>query len=287
MISRLLFSFLHSYTRFELIDLENNNEKEIVEIFFLQKTKQFKVEINQKVVGSAKGKKLSDPNLFPFVCVYGDRNWKLTVTYNDKAEIFCLSVNTVSEAQLPYMAPTSGESDETNILNGTIFFNSKTLLNGTMAWHATTMAKQVSKANVPVPFTDVSFNRVKCSSATMNELLDYAVTESSENLERLYLNKIPGKAQYDPSVLSKFVPKSQSLAKLLIEPEKNEGLEQGTIALSNMAIKIIQMKPPLVELSLHNLGNTEQGVNILDALCSTSAEATTMSLSHLSLTGNP
>ena len=121
----------------------------------------------------------------------------------------------------------------------------------------------------------------------MNELLDYVVIESSENLQRLQLNEIPGKAQYDSSVLRKFVPKSQSLVKLLIEPEKNEGLEQGTIALSNMAIKIIQMKPPLVELSLHNLGNTEQGVNIFDALCSTSAEATTMSLSHLSLTGNP
>lgn len=82
--------------------------------------------------------------------------------------------------ELPYRAPTQGQ-EVADCLTGRIKFNQLNVFRGAMQWHCETMHKLVAAAQVSSDvdlvgeITDVHFNHIFGSSATMNELIDFVL----------------------------------------------------------------------------------------------------------------
>ena len=63
--------------------------------------------------------------MYPITLMYNELNWKFSVNYDPKLDMFTLSVNDVDVMKLPYQASTAPTEPELIMNNSKIYLNEK------------------------------------------------------------------------------------------------------------------------------------------------------------------
>ena len=222
-------------------------------------------------------KALNDGTLFPLCIHYGEKDWDLEFDVDRTERRFSLKLNHRPFTDLPEesMLNTAIIAEEgSSVLSGIIEFNGVTLLKGEMVWSVPAMQKLLRRKLRGKAIVSVRLNRISCNEEVMNQLLEFTVDSiGDEGLQQLRLSEFHAKIELNPEILEKLAQKCTNLTILTIR-DMNRASEQMREALVHLASQITRNNLPVTNLWLSRLGSSEEGDQLLEALCN--SEITTV-----------
>ena len=150
------------------------------------------------------------------VLVCADLNFKVSVTYQVKNNIYVVNVQDEPYLYLPYVAPNQnyGGLDE-ELLNAMLLVNDKVVIDEAIHWNFLAISEEVEVKLGHENLKSFEVKNLECKSFITNELLDIIATqftsETDELTSMVFSNFKESCGPFDESLLDRFSKSSNKL----------------------------------------------------------------------------